>query len=149
MLDGGDPLYGCYACADGKALALGAIEPQFRAALLGGLGLSGAPTHAAVAQAVAGRTRDAWVAEFEGSDACVAPVLDLTEAPQHPHNLARGTFVEVGGVTQPAPAPRYVGQALPLPRSPRLPGEDGPAILAELGFDQVEIDQLTASGVLR
>ena len=149
MLDGGDPLYGCYACADGKALALGAIEPQFRAALLAGLELSGAPDHATVAQAVANRSRDEWVALFEGSDACVAPVLDLAEAPAHPHNIARSTFVDVGGVIQPAPAPRYVGQPLPPPRPPRRSGEDGSAILAELGLDQAEVAILTASGVLR
>ncbi len=149
MLDGGDPLYGCYACGDGKALALGAIEPQFRAALLAGLGLSGTPDHATIAAAVKTRNRDEWVALFEGTDACVAPVLDLAEAPTHPHNVTRGTFVDVDGITQPAPAPRYVDQPLPAPRPPRRPGEDGPTILAELGFIPAEISHLSASGVLR
>jgi alpha-methylacyl-CoA racemase len=146
MLDGGDPLYGCYACADGKALALGAIEPQFRAALLDGLGLAGAPDHATVAAAVVRRSRDDWVAIFAGTDACVAPVLDLAEAPTDPHNVARGTFVAVDGVVQPAPAPRYVGQPLPDPRAPRPPGADGAAILAELGLLEEEIAALHDAG---
>ena len=149
MLDGGDPLYGCYDCADGKALALGAIEPQFRAALVAGLGLSATPSHAEVAAAVAGRPRDAWVALFAGHDACVAPVLDLAEAPVHPHNVSRGTFVDVGGVIQPAPAPRYVGSRLPDPRAPRRAGEDGRALLTEIGLSDDDIAQLTTDGAIR
>ncbi len=149
LLDGGEPLYGCYLCADGQALALGAIEPQFRAALMGGLGLSGAPGKAEVAEAVRSRSRDQWVELFAGTDACVAPVLNLQEAPEHPHNQARGTFVELDGVVQPAPAPRYSVTGTADPRPPRQAGEDGPAILRELGYGDSAIEGLQAKGVLR
>ena len=145
LLDGGEPLYGCYECADGKYLALGAIEPQFRAALSAGLGLSEGADHAAVAAAVATRSRDAWVALFAGKDACVAPILDLDEAPAHPHNKARGTFEAVGGVIQPMPAPRYDGEEGVTPLPPRRNGEDGAAILKELGYPNSEIADLLNS----
>jgi alpha-methylacyl-CoA racemase len=141
LLDGGDPLYGCYRCADGKFLALGAIEPQFRAALAEGLGITDI-SKKTVAAAIARRRRDQWVAHFAGTDACVAPVLSLEEAPAHPHNRARCTFVEVGGVRQPAPAPRYSGTATDPPSRPRRDGEDGAVILAELGYDEHQIREL-------
>ena len=142
LLDGGEPLYGCYACADGKFIALGAIEPQFRAALLAGLALDEGADRVAVADAVARRSRGDWLALFAGKDACLAPVLDLDEAPTHPHNGARGTFGTVGGVVQPMPSPRYAG-ALPVhPVAPRREGEDGAAILAELGYTPDEITEL-------
>lgn len=143
LLDGGDPLYGCYRCADGKFLALGALEPQFRTALAEGLGLTEV-TKKNVAAAIARKRRDQWVAHFAGKDACVAPVLSLQEAPAHPHNRARGTFVEVGGVRQPGPAPRYSVSKTEAPRPPRREGEDGAAILAELGYDDDEIRELLA-----
>ena len=143
LLDGGDPLYGCYCCADGKFLALGALEPQFRAALAEGLGLTDI-TKKSVAAAIARKRRDQWVAHFAGLDACVAPVLSLEEAPAHPHNRARGTFVEVGGVRQPGPAPRYSVTETEAPRPPRGEGQDGAAILAELGYDEDEIKELLA-----
>jgi len=143
LLDGGDPLYGCYRCADGKFLALGALEPQFRAALAEGLGLTDI-TKKSVAAAIARKRRDQWVAHFAGLDACVAPVLSLEEAPAHPHNRARGTFVEVGGVRQPGPAPRYSVTETEAPRPPRGEGQDGAAILAELGYDEDEIKELLA-----
>ena len=141
LLDGGDPLYGCYRCADGKFLALGALEPQFRAALAEGLGLTDI-TKKSVAAAIAKKRRDQWVAHFVGKDACVAPILSLEEAPAHPHNRSRGTFVEVGGVRQPGPAPRYSLTKTGAPRPPRGDGEDGTAILAELGYDQQAIEEL-------
>ena len=143
LLDGGDPLYGCYCCADGKFLALGALEPQFRAALAEGLGLTDI-SKKSVAAAIAKKRRDQWVAHFAGLDACVAPVLSLEEAPAHPHNRARGTFVEVGGVRQPGPAPRYSVTETEAPRPPRGEGQDGAAILAELGYDEDEIKELLA-----
>ena len=143
LLDGGDPLYGCYRCADGKFLALGALEPQFRAALAEGLGLTDISKNS-VAAAIARKRRDQWVAHFAGLDACVAPVLSLEEAPAHPHNRARGTFVEVGGVRQPGPAPRYSVTETEAPRPPRGEGQDGAAILAELGYDEDEIKELLA-----
>ena len=141
LLDGGEPLYGCYRCADGKFLALGAIEPQFRAALVEELGLTEI-TKKSVTAAIAKKRRDQWVAHFTGKDACVAPVLSLEEAPAHPHNRARGTFIEVGGVRQPGPAPRYSSSKTEAPRSPRREGEDGATILAELGYDPNEIEEL-------
>ena len=143
LLDGGDPLYGCYRCADGKFLALGALEPQFRAALAEGLGVS-TISKKNVAAAIARKRRDQWVAHFTGIDACVSPVLSLEEAPAHPHNRARGTFIEVGGVRQPGPAPRYSATKTDTPRPPRRDGEDGAAILAELGYDDDEIRELLA-----
>ena len=149
LLDGGEPLYGCYRCADGKELALGAIEPQFRAALCQGLEIGPSPTKAEVAEAVAQRTRDEWVALFEGKNACVAPVLDLSEAPEHPHNRTRATFMEFGGVVQPRPAPRYSATPSHSPRAPRAEGQDGPAILSELGYSEAEIADLSDKGVLR
>jgi alpha-methylacyl-CoA racemase len=147
LLDGGDPLYGCYRCADGKYLALGALEPQFREALKEGLGLAEV-TKAAVTKAVAKKSRDQWVAHFAGKDACVAPVLSLGEAPAHLHNRARGTFVNVGGVLQPGPAPRYSRTQTEPPAPPRAEGSDNEAILAELGYGAAEIADLKASGVI-
>jgi alpha-methylacyl-CoA racemase len=147
LLDGGDPLYGCYRCADGKYLALGALEPQFRQALTEGLGIAEI-TKPAVSKAVARKTRDQWVAHFAGKDACVAPVLSLGEAPAHLHNRARGTFVDVGGVLQPGPAPRYSDTECDPPVRPRKDGEDTNAILSELGYGAGEIAGLKARGVI-
>jgi alpha-methylacyl-CoA racemase len=118
-LDGGAPFYGAYRCADGRRIAVGAIEPAFYARLRAIAGLDDpdfdAPWDRArwprlkqkLARVFATRERDEWSRLFEGSDACVAPVLDLDEAPAHPHNLARRTFIEIDGVVQPAPAPRF------------------------------------------
>ena len=139
LLDGGDPLYGCYRCADGKYLALGALEPQFRAALLEGLGLD-APD--GIAERIATRTREEWVTHLSGRDACVAPVLSMEEAPHHPHHVARSSFGEVGGVVQPMPVPRFSATPAARPTPPRSEGQDGEAILAELGYGAAEIEQL-------
>ncbi len=119
LLDGGAPFYRCYGCKDGRFVAVGALEPQFYAALIAGLGLEpgSAPQfdlagwpglHARLETVFASRDRDDWAAHFEGTDACVTPVLTLAEAAGHPHNAARGTFVEQG-VVQAAPAPRFEG----------------------------------------
>jgi alpha-methylacyl-CoA racemase len=120
LLDGGAPFYDTYRTADGGYMAVGALEPAFYAALLTGLGLDAEEELPArddtgrwpelrerFAARFAQRTRDEWAAVFDGIDACVAPVLSPGEAPAHPHNAARGTFVPVGGVLQPAPAPRF------------------------------------------
>jgi len=147
LLDGGDPLYGCYRCADGKYLALGALEPQFRDALAQGLGVTEV-TKAAVAKCIARKTRDQWVAHFAGKEACVAPVLSPGEAPAHLHNRARGTFVNVGTVLQPGPAPRYSRTACDPPDAPREEGADSEAILAELGYVAAEIAGLRTAGVI-
>ncbi len=148
LLDGGAATYAVYGCADGRFLAVGAVEPQFRAALLAGLGLSNDAGKDEIASAIASRTRDEWEAHFAGSDACVAPVLDLGEAPLHPHNVARGTFVDLDGVTQPGPAPRYSRTACAMPQPPGDEGADGEAILADVGFSPQEIAALRADGVL-
>jgi alpha-methylacyl-CoA racemase len=131
-------VYGTFETSDGKYLAIGSIEPQFYALLIEKLGVdrkflaAGYPrsrihwpeAEAAVAAAVRTKTRDEWAAIFEGTDACVAPVLSLSEAARHPHNVARGSFVTVNGVEQHAPAPRFSG---PPPRRSRrrIGGRDG------------------------
>ena len=148
LLDGGDPIYGCYRCADGREVAIGALEPQFRAALFAGLGLAPGASRAEIAAVIEGRTRDEWLAAFAGKDACLAPVLGLAEASAHPHNAARGTFVEVGGVVQPGPAPRLLGTPAAPPRPPCRNGEHGDVILAELGFSEDEIAEFRERRVL-
>lgn len=119
MLDGGAPFYRNYPCRDGKFLSVGALEPQFYDVLCDKLGIARVEEkarmnaaqwpalEAEIGAAIATRTRDDWAAVFAGTDACVAPVLTLDEAPTHPHNAARGAFVSVEGVAQPAPAPRF------------------------------------------
>ena len=91
---------------------------------------------------IASRPRDQWTVHFAGTDACVAPVLDLGEAPVHPHNMARRTFVDLDGVFQPAPAPRYSESALDRPDPPRREGQDGAAILAELSYGAEQVAHL-------
>ncbi|MFJ3639211.1 CoA transferase [Streptomyces sp. NPDC090108] len=133
LLDGGCPYYGTYATADGLYMAVGALEPRFYAEFLRLLGLEDlAPAHTdwarwgelreAVAARFRSRTRADWAAVFEGSDACVAPVLSLSEAPDHPHLAARGTFTGHGGITQPAPAPRFSATPTAVRTGPALPG---------------------------
>ena len=128
LLDGGAPFYRCYACRDGRFVAVGALEPRFYAALLDGLGIPAAEApqydtaawpglHARFAEVFASRDRDDWAARFADSDACVTPVLTLAEAPGHPHNAARGTFVDQG-LVQPAPAPRFDGEPPALAAQP-------------------------------
>jgi alpha-methylacyl-CoA racemase len=130
FLDGGVPWYDTYVTADGQWMAVGALEPKFYAEFARLLELSDDVAalrddpsewprlRAAISHAFAARTRDAWAAVFEGTDACVAPVLSLTEAATHPHLAARGTFIEVDGVTQPAPAPRF---SRTIPQHPTPP----------------------------
>src|SRR4029450_8487482 len=134
LLDGGEPAYGIYRCRDGKFLSMGATEPQFREALFKGLAVPPSASRDEIATVIASRTREQWVVHFAGTDACVAPVLDLGEAPVHPQNMARRTFVDLNGVFQPAPAPRYSETVLDRPDPPRREGQDGAAILTELGY---------------
>jgi alpha-methylacyl-CoA racemase len=149
LLDGGSLWYDTYETADGKWVAIGALEPQFRAVLLEKLGLADAGDEAALRAAFTaafrGRTRDEWCALLEGSDACFAPVLSLGEAPGHKHNLARGSFTEVAGVVQPAPAPRYSETPNAAPVAPR---PDADALLVELGYDAERVAALRAEGVI-
>ena len=162
MLAGAAPYYGTYATRDGKFLAIGALEPQFYAVLIEKLGLdpkylaAGFPAsrtgndelRAAIAAAVATRTRDEWAAVFEGTDACVAPVLSLAEAARHPHNVARGTFVTVDGIEQHAPAPRFSRTAAAPVQGPRPAGADTIAVLQAAGFSDERIAGLRAAGAL-
>ena len=148
LLDGGEPSYGIYRCRDGKFLAIGAIEPQFRDALFKGLALPLSASREEIAAVVASRGRDEWVSHFAGTDACVAPVLDLGEAPVHPHNIARRTFLDLDGVFQPGPAPRYSQTRSDRPDPPRKPGQDGDDILGRLGYSAEAIANLRAAGVL-
>jgi alpha-methylacyl-CoA racemase len=139
LLDGGEPCYGIYRCLDGKFISIGAIEPQFQASLFKGLALPQSASREEIAMVIASRSRDQWAAHFAGTDACVAPVLELGEAPVHPHNLERRTFVDLDGVFQPAPAPRYSDTQLDRPDPPRREGQDGEAILTGLGYGADEI----------
>ena len=132
-LDSGAPYYDVYACADGKWLSVAAIEDRFYAELLQRLGLDAAALperadpanwqalHGVIADRIRLRSRDAWAEVFDGSNACVAPVLDFDEAARHPHATARGSFVDVEGVTQPAPAPRFSRSVPDRPRPPQSP----------------------------
>jgi alpha-methylacyl-CoA racemase len=160
LLDGGAPFYDTYETADGKFVAVGALEPQFYAALLNGLGLASEELPAQLdvagwpvlrerfAAVFAQRTRDDWAQAFAGTDACVAPVLTAAEVASHPHNAARGVFIDVGGVTQPAPAPRFSRSAAQPPQPPVRPGADTGAVLGDLGLSQAEIAALRTSGVV-
>jgi len=148
LLDGGVPNYAIYRCSDGKFIAIGAIEPQFQEALFKGLALGPDASREQIATVIRSRTRDEWTVHFAGTDACVAPVLDLEEAPVHPHNIARRTFLDLEGVFQPSPSPRYSGMQLDRPDPPRAEGKDGDAILGELGFSAAEVSALRKTGVL-
>ncbi len=147
MLDGGAHFYDTYECADGKLLAIGAIEPQFHTVFVQGLGLSEAdfpkrldraqwPAYSKkVAAVVKSRTRDDWMKVFDGTDACVAPVLTMEEAPKHPHNAARNTFQSVQGVIQPGPAPRFSRTAGAINGPPAKVGEHSANVLESWGVD--------------
>lgn len=160
FLDGGAPYYTTYETADGKHIAVGALEPQFFAALVEGLGLdlgvipsqsdraSWPRLREIFTERFRERTRDDWADRFAGTDACVAPVLSMSEAPNHPHNRERGVFTEVEGVTQPGPAPRFSRTPIHVERGPSYPGDSTDAILARLGFSRVEIGKLRESGVV-
>jgi alpha-methylacyl-CoA racemase len=160
LLDGGAPFYDTYVTADAEYMAVGALEPQFYAALLHGLGLAdaGLPDQhdrngwpvlrQRFAETFASRTRAEWERTFAGTDACVAPVLSLAEAPAHPHALERGAFVNVNGLTQPAPAPRFGRTSAAMPTAPPRPGAHTDAVLAELGLSAADVADLRAKGVV-
>jgi alpha-methylacyl-CoA racemase len=161
MLDTGAPFYEVYETSDGKWMAVGGIEPQFYAALLEGLGLSGDPSlpgqmerdewpamkerFAAVFKT---KTRDEWSAIFDRTDACVAPVLSAWEAHEHPHNVARSTYIEVEGAVQPAPAPRFSRTPSVVSKPPSPPGADTVSGLVEWGVDEGVVTKLRESGAL-
>jgi alpha-methylacyl-CoA racemase len=157
MLDGGAPNYRCYACADGRYVAVGALEEKFWRVLVEMLGLNpdaiGSPYDrddwpaltALLADRFATKTRDEWAEIFAPRDACVAPVLTLAEAPGHPHNIARAAYVEVAGASVAAPVPRF--SATPTtPGEPPERGADTSALLAELGYSPDEAAALREAG---
>lgn len=160
VIDGGAHFYNTYVCADGKHIAIAAIEPAFYAELLDRLGL-GDPAFAEqmnrtawpelgdrLAALFRQKDRDQWCALLEGSDVCFAPVLSLAEAPRHPHNLARGTFAEIDGFHQPAPAPRFSKTPGAIQGPPPGNGEHNREGMRDWGFTEPEIDGLERSGVL-
>ena len=154
LLDTGVPWYDVYETADGRHVAVGALEPQFHAQLLDRLGLTdtapprsdAAALRAVLTDTFRSRTRDEWTAVFEGSDACVAPVLSYAEAREHPHLAARGTYVESHGVVQPAPAPRFSRTPGALDRPPPVPGEHTREALTDWGI--TDVDRLFDSGAV-
>ncbi|MEV6195462.1 CaiB/BaiF CoA-transferase family protein [Streptomyces sp. NPDC051920] len=162
MLDGGAPYYRTYRCADGGHMAVGCVEPQFYADMLRVLGLTGDATfaaqnarvlwpaqHARLEEVFATRTRDEWAKLFEPSEACTTPVLTMTEAARHPHNMARNTFaVEEDGQIQPMPAPRFSATPTVLPERPTVTGNRTREVLAEAGLTAEEIEALGASGAV-
>jgi alpha-methylacyl-CoA racemase len=160
LLDGGAPFYDTYATADGGYVAVGALEPQFYAALLRGLDLidAGLPDQhdragwpalrQRFAETFAQRTRAEWEQVFAGTDACVSPVLSLAEAPAHPQAVARNSFVRVGDVTQPGPAPRFGRTPAGSPAPPPRPGADTDDVLGSLGLSAGDIADLRSRGVV-
>jgi alpha-methylacyl-CoA racemase len=159
-LDGGAPWYATYTTIDGKYLAVGAIEGRFYQELIAKLGLAeaGLPDQhdqarwpelrAAFATRIATRTRAAWETVFADSDACVTPVLSMSEAPTHPHNLMRKSFYTNDGVTQPAPTPRFSRTAPEPVQAPKPIGTDSRQVLADWGFSASTITALAADGVI-
>ena len=160
VLDTGAPFYDTYECADGGYVAVGAIEPQFYAELLDGLGLdaNALPNRddrekwddlrVIFAKCFGARTRDEWAEAFAGRDACVAPVLSLAEAPEHPHNVHRSTFTEVAGVVQPSPAPRFSRTPPEIERPPAHAGQHTDEVLTDWGLDAARIAKLREAGAI-
>jgi alpha-methylacyl-CoA racemase len=158
LLDTGAPWYDTYETKDGRHVAIGSIEPQFYAELLQRLGLAGETLPAQhdragwpmlrerFAAVFRTKTRDEWVAAFEGSDACFAPVLTFSEARADAHNAARGTFVEADGIAQPAPAPRFSRTPGAIRGAPPERGQHGRAALADWGFSEKQIGELATLG---
>ena len=160
LLDGGAHFYDTYQCADGKWISIGSIEPQFYALLLEKTGIND-PAFAAqmdrgswndlrgkLAHVIAQKTQAEWCEIMDATDVCFAPVLDLDAAPKHPHNVARQTFVELGGVVQPAPAPRFSATPGEIQGPPPAIGAHDREALADWGFSPAAIDELKAAGAL-
>jgi alpha-methylacyl-CoA racemase len=160
LLDGGAYFYDTYQCADGGWISIGSIEPQFHALLLEKTGISASDfnsqmdreTWAAkrekLAAVIATKTRNQWCEIMNATDVCFAPVLDMNEAPRHPHNLARETFVEVAGVTQPAPAPRFSATPGVIAGPPPAIGAHNAEALGDWGFSGGDIEALEKAGAL-
>jgi alpha-methylacyl-CoA racemase len=160
LLDGGAHFYDTYQCSDGKWVSIGSIEPQFYALLLEKTGISdpafkaqmdrGAwpDLKAKLAAVIATKTQSEWCALMEATDVCFAPVLDLDEAPKHAHNVARQTFVELAGVTQPAPAPRFSKTPGAIQGPPPAIGAHDQEALRDWGFSEADVSALKANGAL-
>lgn len=161
QLDGGAYYYGTYECADGKWVSIGPIEPQFHVMLLDKLGLTDDPLFANQNDrsgwpAAKARLRDVfkskpraeWDALLEGTDVCYGPVLSITEAPEHPHNIHRKAFIDIGGHMQGAPAPRFSRTQQGMPTPPPAPGQHNDEALADWGFSAEDIAALKADGAL-
>jgi alpha-methylacyl-CoA racemase len=159
LLDTGAPFYEVYETADGRYLSVGAIEPQFFAILVEGMGIADQALldqqndrdrwpalKKRFAEVFLTRTRDEWMAVFDGVDACVAPVLDIDEAITDPHMRSRGTFVDVHGVVQPAPAPKFSATPAAIGAPPAVPGENTRAGLLAWGIAPDRVDALIANG---
>jgi alpha-methylacyl-CoA racemase len=159
LLDGGAPFYDSYETADGRFISLAPLEPKFFAQLATALGLEPRfvqrqydrrlwpEMREAIAAAVRRHTRDEWCARLEGSDVCFAPVLAFDEAPLHPHAQARGAFISVDGIVQPAPAPRFDRTPAGTPRRAPEVGEHTTEVLREAGFSAAEVAALVTAGV--
>ncbi|WP_295525976.1 CaiB/BaiF CoA-transferase family protein [uncultured Pseudacidovorax sp.] len=159
FLDGAAHFYGTYECSDGRHVAIGAIEPAFYRQLLERCGIDDpaferqwergewAALRERLAAVFRTRTRDEWCAVFDGSDACVAPVLSMEEVAAHPHNAARQTFVAPDGVLQPAPAPRFDRTPSVLPGVAPRAGADTEALLAQAGYPASEVAALLAARI--
>ncbi|HEY5106660.1 MAG TPA: CaiB/BaiF CoA-transferase family protein [Caulobacteraceae bacterium] len=160
LLDGGAHFYDTYRCSDGGWISIASIEPQFYALLLEKTGATDPDfkrqmdrgqwpaLRERLAAIIATRTRDQWCAILDATDVCFAPVLSLEEAPRHPHNVARATFVEIDGVVQPAPAPRFSATPGKVAAPPPAVGADNVAALGAWGFSQYDVDALAAAGAL-
>ena len=159
-LDGGAHYYGSYTCSDGKHISIGSIEPQFYALLLELCGIddpeflkqnekeSWASLRQKLEELFATKTQAQWCELLEGTDVCFAPVLNLAEAPQHPHNEARASFVDFEGVTQPAPAPRFSRSQSGIQSSAAIAGEHSEEILKDWGFDDHTIAELARENAI-
>ena len=160
LLDGGAPFYRCYETADGKYVSVGPLEPQFHSEFVKLAGIEPhdianqydrskwAERHQKYEQIFKTKTRDEWVTVFEGSDACVAPVLDFEEVADHPQNSARGIFVKPNGIMQAAIAPRFSRSSAKTIGAPPAPGEHTKEVLMELGYSSGQIDDLAMGEVL-
>ncbi|OUS31110.1 carnitine dehydratase [Gammaproteobacteria bacterium 45_16_T64] len=160
LLDGGAPFYGAYETADGKFVSVGPIEPQFFAEMVTKAGMperfikdqnnpkKWVEMKNTFIEVFKSKTREEWADIFEGSDACVAGILDFKEAVEHPHNKARDTYIEVGGVQQPAPAPRFSRTPCDKPSVPQSEGKNTLSVLKDWGFSDSEIESLSKAGAL-
>ena len=160
LIDSGAPFYDAYRTADGGYIAVGAIEPQFYALLIEGLGLAGEDLPAQMdreqwpvlkarfTEVIAGRTRDEWAVVFDGSDACVTPVLEPDEVPENRHMKARDSFVHIAGLLQPRPAPRFSATPPADPDPAPANGADTRAVLADLGYSAHRVDELLSHGAV-